>query len=294
MIYLTKEDWNELILSKLLKKVSFNNQFFELFKINVAFHYFIKNIYKELITPAEQNYLLIASTVIFHKYRVCTNFSINNFSTEEIYIILGACLSVGQATTNILKNSINKISDFIYDKILEKEPNKKFEKQTILDNIKNRQFEILYNIGFNIEVDFPFSFINKVKNHLSKIPNLPQSTFPLLNSIIKESFIMPFCLYYTPNIITISSILMLKDKFKLNYINIKELISLSEYDLDEEDIQQCTVLLKVLDDAVVERNKKKIQNKGNENTKVINDINQVNSDTTSVTKIIPNIRMNID
>ena len=42
MIYLTKEDWNNLILSKLSKKESFMQQFAELFKLNTVFRYLPK------------------------------------------------------------------------------------------------------------------------------------------------------------------------------------------------------------------------------------------------------------
>ena len=111
---------------------------------------------------------------------------------------------------------------------------------------------------------------------------------------------MPFCLYYTPNIITISSVLILKEKFKLNYINIKELISLSDYDLNEADILECTSLLQALDAAVIQVITEKTNGiKGTENIKTNNNINntdanQANSAQTSITKIIPSINMNTE
>ena len=64
MIYLTKEDWNNLILSKLSKKESFMQQFAELFKLNTVFRYFTKNIYSKAATPQEQTYILLALCLV--------------------------------------------------------------------------------------------------------------------------------------------------------------------------------------------------------------------------------------
>ena len=296
MIYLTKEDWITLILSKITKKEGFNQHFCELFKIHKAFLIFIKKIY-DYLSQEEQTLLFIASTVIFHKYRICTNFTINNSSSEEIYILICACLSIGQIVTNILLRSLKTISKFIEVEIVKKAPNKKNILNIIIDKLKEKQFEILSTLGFNTDVDFPFYFLNKVKTHLSNISNLPKNFILLLNSIIKESFIMPFCLYYTPNIIIISAVSILKEKFNLNYINLKELISLSEYDLDEEEIQECASLLKVLDAAVVQimEEKKNVQKTSNNTSTIIkSDITQMNSDKNTITKIIPSIKMNME
>ena len=300
MIYLTKEDWNNLILSKLSKKESFMQQFAELFKLNTVFRYFTKNIYSKAATPQEQTYILLASLVIFHKYRISTNFSVNKYSSAEIYIIIGACLSIGQVVVNALLMPVKILSEYIKKEIDKRYPDKNIKLKKIIEKIKEKKFEILLSIGFNIEVDFPFYYYNKIKNHLLKIQNFPQNSISFLNSLIKESFIMPFCLYYTPNIITISSVLILKEKFKLNYINIKELISLSDYDLNEADILECTSLLQALDAAVIQVITEKTNGiKGTENIKTNNNINntdanQANSAQTSITKIIPSINMNTE
>ena len=108
---------------------------------------------------------------------------------------------------------------------------------------------------------------------------------------------MPLSLYYTPNTITISCVYILKQKYNLHHINLKELISQSEYDLDEGEIQECASLIQKLEAAITEKknnqanNNKIASNASNINT---NNTNTMNSEEASVTKIIPSIKMNIN
>ena len=124
----------------------------------------------------------------------------------------------------------------------------------------------------------------------------------LLNYIVKDSFILPLSLYYTPNVITISCIKTLRERYNLEFINIKELTSLSDYNIDEEDIDQCASFIRKLEAAIDER---KIQNNKskNSNNNVINcekekEIDGVkgaqDSSGPSITKVIPTIKMNIE
>ena len=87
---------------------------------------------------------------------------------------------------------------------------------------------------------------------------------------------------------------IIKKKFNLQYINIKELISLSDYYLDLGEIQECTSLINKLENANKEYyNELKNKTKESSNIKT-NDTNTMNSDKASVTKVIPSIKMNID
>ena len=293
MIYLTKDDFNNLILSKLQENSSFLEQFSELYKLYSALHLFTRKIYT-YINQNEQTNLFISAMSIFHRYRICSNFSLSKYSSEELYIILGACLFIAQKATNILGRSLDYLSKFIQQLILKKEQNKKIEINEIINKIKEKELEILISIGFNIYTDFPFPFFNKIKTFLSNsIINL-DNFITLLNYFIKDSFILPLSLYYTPNVITISCVFILKQKYNLKNINLKELISLSEYDLDEGDIKECASLMQRLEAAIID---KKINQKNNNkilsNTNT-NNTNTMNSEEASVTKIIPSIKMNIN
>ena len=302
MIYLTKDDFDNLILSKLKENSSFIEQFSELYKLSSALHIFTRKIYT-YINQNEQTNLFISAMSIFHRYRICSNFSLSKYSSEELYIILGACLFIAQKATNILGRSLDYLSKFIQQLILKKEQNKKIEINEIANKIKEIEMEILISIGFNIYTDFPFPFFNKIKTFLSNsIINL-DNFITLLNYFIKDSFILPLSLYYTPNVITISCLVILKQKYNLKNINLKEFISLSEYNLDEGEIKECASLIQKLEAAILEtkmnQKNNNINNNYINNNKIltntnINNTNTMNSEEASVTKIIPSIKMNIN
>ena len=297
MIYLTKEDWNNLILSKLSEQASFNEQFLELVKIHKTFHFFTTKMYqpnegnKSLI-----NMVFIGGMTLFHKYRICSDFSLKKYSSEELYVLIGACIFIAQKSLNILIARLAFITKFIEQLILNKEPTKKVVFKELKEKIKNKEMEILTTLGFNIDIDLPFSFLNKAKKQISNSNSLLNidNVFKLLNIFMSDSLILPLSLYYTPNIITISCILALKQKYNLKNINIKELISVSEYDLDEKEIQDCVALIKKIEVANTEfyknqKNKSKIAS--NANTV---ETKSMNSDKASVTKVIPSINVNIN
>jgi hypothetical protein len=269
--------------------------FLDFYKINNAFNIFTRKIYTK---QSEQNNVFIAAEIIFHKYAVCSKFHFNEYSPEELYILLGACIYIGQRAINILNIKIDNISFFIKQLI-----NKKNQNQTNNVDIKDlnkkiiqKEYDILTSIGFNIEIDSPFFFFNKLKNYISKFELNSANFITLLNYIIKDSFILPLSLYYTPNVITISCVQTLREKYNLNFINLKEIISLSEYSIDDTEIQQCALLIKKIEAAI---NEKKNQNNNNvikeEKMKIKESVNENRiSDTGSITKAIPYIKINVD
>ena len=296
MIYLTKEDWSNLILSKLNNEKLFKQEFLELYKIYNIIHLFCRKIYNK---PNEQQIILIATQIIFHKYRICSNFVLKEYSSEELYIIFGACIFIAQRAVNILKIKIDNISFFIKQLINKKNPTINVDINDLNKKIIQKEYDILISIGFNIEIDSPFLFFNKLKNFISKSELNSANFITLLNYIINDSFILPLSLYYTPNIITISCVQILREKYNLKFINIKELISLSEYQITNEEIDQCAYLIGKLEDAINERNNQ-TNNSSNNINNVKKDEKEKNGDIINsnkapiITKAIPSIKMNID
>ena len=291
MIYLTKENWNNLILSNLNNEESFKKEFIELYKIYNAVHFFSRKIYT---VANEQQNTLIAAQIIFHKFRICSGFSLNKYSSEEFYIILAACLFIGQKAINILKIKIDDIASSIKQIINKKNPTINIDINDLNKKIIQKEYEILTSIGFNIEIDSPFRFFNKLKNYLSKSEINSENFIKLLNYILKDAYILPLSLYYTPNTIAISCVKILREKYKLNFINIKELISLSEYNIEHGDIIQCSTLIEKLEAALNEKKNQKNNNNSalkNEKEEKIED-KKVYSQA-SIAKVIPSIKMNI-
>ena len=245
MLYLTKDDWNNIILSKLKENQSFTEQFLELRKIYKTLHIFIQKILKDFQKKYNLTPLFMTAMTIFHKYRISTNFSLNSHSSKEIYLILGACIIIAQKVINFLAARLSNVSEFILELIKKKEPNIKIGVNELNKKLEETEIHILINLGFNVDVDLLFhsQFFNKIKTHISKLNFISDKFFELLNIFIQDSYILPLSLYYTPNTIIISCIEILIQKYNLKQINIKELISQSQYKLDEEEIQECTSLM---------------------------------------------------
>ena len=295
MLYLTKDDWNNIILSKLKENQSFTEQFLELRKIYKTLHIFIQKILKDFQKKYNLTPLFMTAMTIFHKYRISTNFSLNSHSSKEIYLILGACIIIAQKVINFLAARLSNVSEFILELIKKKEPNIKIGVNELNKKLEETEIHILINLRFNVDVDLLFhsQFFNKIKTHISKLNFISDKFFELLNIFIQDSYILPLSLYYTPNTIIISCIEILIQKYNLKQINIKELISQSQYKIDEEEIQECTSLMKHLEEAITELNKNANQNNKSKEIASSN-TNRANTDETSVTKVIPSIKMNID
>ena len=250
MVYLSKNDWEELILPKLSKEEKFKQEYLELKKIYNTIKLLCQKIYKKV---NEQQSVFIAAQVIFHKFRICSEFSLSRYSSEELYIILGALLFIGQKAINLLEIKVDNISSFIKQLINKKNPKNIIDINEINKKIFQKEYDILTSIGFNIKVDSPFHIFHKIKNYLSKSEVKSNNFITLLDYIVKDSFILPLSLYYTPNIITISCVKILRERFNLKFIDITEIISMSDYKIDEEDIDQCASLIQKLENLLNEK-----------------------------------------
>ena len=90
---------------------------------------------------------------------------------------------------------------------------------------------------------------------------------------------MPLSLYYTPNVIAISCIKIIVEKFNINFINIKDLISLSDYALDDKEIDECMMFIQKIQATIKEKKSMNNINKSNEEKEKDNrnDISNINS-----------------
>ena len=76
--------------------------------------------------------------------------------------------------------------------------------------------------------------VNKLKQYLKNVgigDETIQSFISCINSNINDSILLPLCLYYTPKEIVFSCILLGKKKQKEDFINLNDLIKLSESEL---------------------------------------------------------------
>ena len=244
MTYLTKEDWTNYLVPKISDDKSFFGHLKENIKIQ---NIFIRLIYKILnVQKSTQNLLfqkiLISSMIYFHKYILFTNITYSDLSSLDRLIIYCSCIFLAFKGANKLIH-INffaeKFQPF-FNKI------KKYEIEEIKDLIIKKEFDILLSIEFNVDIDWPYNILNTLKIYLKKIGKGNESIARIINYVnlnINDSILFPLCLYYTPNEIVFSCILLAKERYKLDYININDLIKLNQYQIDNDNINECTLYI---------------------------------------------------
>ena len=244
MTYLTKEDWTNYLVPKISDDKSFFGHLKENIKIQ---NIFIRLIYKILnVQKSTQNLLfqkiLISSMIYFHKYILFTNITYSDLSSLDRLIIYCSCIFLAFKGANKLIH-INffaeKFQPF-FNKI------KKYEIEEIKDLIIKKEFDILLSIEFNVDIDWPYNILNTLKIYLKKIGKGNESIARVINYVnlnINDSILFPLCLYYTPNEIVFSCILLAKERYKLDYININDLIKLNKYQIDNDNINECTLYI---------------------------------------------------
>ncbi len=240
MVYLTPEDWNNFFLPKLLQDYTFEQ---ELKKIKNI--YSIMSFINSKIKISNQ-VILSLSMIYFHKYYNQTLIDLINFSPLEKLIICGSCIFIATKTSNHLIR-VSMIVNIIMDIIKKKFPDLKIESDLIKEKIFQKEFEILQSIGFSSNFDLPYKFVLRLKNYFEKNTNI--SSEILIKSCcqyISDSFLLPVSLYYTPNIISISCINIMKEQFNLVDINLNHIITLSEYKIDLNELNECYSIINKL------------------------------------------------
>ena len=244
MTYLTKEDWTNYLVPKISDDKSFFGHLKENIKIQ---NIFIRLIYKLLNSEKTTHNilfqrLLISSMIYFHKYILFNNITYSDLSSLDKLITFCSCIFLALKSANKLIH-LNLFAEK-FRPFFNKFHN--FEIEEIKDLIIKKEFDILLSIDFNVDIDWPYNILNTLKNYLKKLDKGNESIARIINYVnlnINDSILFPLCLYYTPNEIVFSCILLAKEKYKLDYININDLFKLNKYQIDNDNINECTLYI---------------------------------------------------
>ena len=264
MTYLTKEDWETLFVQKLCDDKSFSEYIQEKNKIQSDFIFLLQKILKTKNNYPKKIFrrILFSSLIIFHKFILANNITFFNLSFTEKLTIYLACVFLSFKIINKLIPVQKLSSEFQY---LFNDKNKmKYEIEDINKLITNKEFEILFSIQFQINLDWPYDYLNLIENYLGQIGIGKEIIKAIINFVIikiNEIILFPLYLYYTPFELIISSLNIIKEEFKLNYIDINELIKINKLDIDKENISKCSFLI----NKIIKCKKKIQENKVNEN-----------------------------
>lgn len=256
MIYLTKEDWSNYLLPKLRDDRLFIEEFQKLNKIFNGLNFLCQEIYFQ---RKNRQMVFSVSLIFFYKYYLKTSLNLSTITPDQVYSIFGACISLSQKSTNILEGkSLKMISDCITERMNRKYPKNPMNKEKLLEDIKIKEYQILDSIGYDINYNSPYEFYPKSLEYIKKINLNVETVNDSLNYYVFNSFRLPLSIYYSPNVICISCIQLLKEHFELNSINIVDLINLSEYPIDNDELNECILILRKIEDRIAIMKKKRI------------------------------------
>ena len=276
MTYLTKEDWTNYLLPKISDDKSFYLHLKEKIKIQNSFIFLIGKILNSQKNSEKKltQRILISSMIYYHKYILYNNISHSNLSSIDKLILYSSCIFLAFKQVNKLIH-INIIASK-FQSYFNKFKNLAIEE--IKELIIKKEFEILISIEFNIDIDSPYEILNLVKIYLKKLEKGNDTIIRIINYInlnINDSILFPLCLYYTPNEIVFSCILLAIRKYNLDFINFNDLIKLNKIQIDKDNINQCYLYIS----KIIEYKNDYIKNNNiNENKNVIitNNLNNIN------------------
>jgi hypothetical protein len=147
---------------------------------------FIDN-YSEIIFPNEINKLLICTSCVFLSSKTS-----NQFIKVEKLIEILIPLSQG-----------------------------KIKEEEIESLLLYWEFEVLNSLGFDLEVSLPYPHLYKLRPIFQ---DCPDKFLKFCVWFINDSFTLPVCLFYSPEIIAKASIMLLREKVKLK-IDVSSLLN---------------------------------------------------------------------
>ena len=275
MTYLTKEDWTNNLVPKISDDKSFSEHLKQNIKTQNNFMKLISKIFETNCNKKLFQRILISCMIYYQKYIIFSDITNSDLSYLDKLIIYCACIFIALKEANKLLTIDFLSSKFqpYFNKF------KSFDVKEIKDLIIQKEFEILLSIEFDIGVDWPYQVTNLLKIYLKKLGKIDEIIYNIIYNInlnINDSLLFPLCLYYTPNEIVFSCILLAQKKYKLDYININDLIKLSKAEIDNDNIKECSLyiskIIKYKDILLFKNNNKNINN----NSSSINDKNNNN------------------
>jgi hypothetical protein len=271
MDYLTKEDWNCFLLPKICDDKSFSEHLKENIKIQNSFIRLINNIIISQKNSEKKLFqrILISSMIYYYKYILFNNISHSDLSSLDKLVLFCSSifLSFKEANKLIHINILSSKFQPFFKKF------KIFEIEEIRNLIIQKEFDILMSIEFNINIDSPYGLLNYIKLYLTKLQKGNEAIVRIINYInlnLNDSILFPLCLYYTPKEILFSCILLVKKEYKLDFININDLIKLTKCQIEIDNINKCALYIskiKKCKNDLIEKNlnakKDNIRNNGN-------------------------------
>jgi hypothetical protein len=245
MTYLTEEDWEKYLLPKLTDEESFSEELNQIKKCQNIMIIILDILFKKA-KPSQlktKQKILYCSMVFYYKYTLFYGISLKDLGEIERLILCSACLLLGFKAITFKIFDIQQLSLIIHEIL--NNSNKKLTKEELKDEIMQKEFDLLNALGFDINIDIPYSYFPLLSFYLKKCNETNNYVLSeinvLLNEYVQNSMLFPLYLYYSPYEIFFGCIYLIKKKKTIfNFIDLNELKQLAKTDIDNDNICQCS------------------------------------------------------
>lgn len=161
-------------------------------------------------------FCISSGMIYFHKHSLLKEI----FSSEdEVDITIIASLFVASKTCNALISLQRLIQSYLALK--GKNSLGSTEVDELKENIIKTEFEILNSIGFDLNLDLPYIYIEKMKPYITDCLKNDKLT-KIVYNFLNDSFKLPLILHYAPIKIALAALYLLGVHFKVDLIDTKE------------------------------------------------------------------------
>ena len=245
MTYLTEEDWEKYLLPKLTDDESFSEELNQIKKCQNIMIIILDILFKKA-KPSQlktKQKILYCSMVFYYKYTLFYGISLKDLGEIERLVLCSACLLLGFKAITFKIFDIQQLSLIIHEIL--NNSNKKLTKEELKDEIMQKEFDLLNALGFDINIDIPYSYFPLLSFYLKKCNETNDYVLSeinvLLNEYVQNSMLFPLYLYYSPYEIFFGCIYLIKKKKTIfNFIDLNELKQLAKTDIDNDNICQCS------------------------------------------------------
>ena len=245
MTYLTEEDWEKYLLPKLTDDESFSEELNQIKKCQNIMIIILDILFKKA-KPSQlktKQKILYCSMVFYYKYTLFYGISLKDLGEIERLVLCSACLLLGFKAITFKIFDIQQLSLIIHEIL--NNSNKKLTKEELKDEIMQKEFDLLNALGFDINIDIPYSYFPLLSFYLKKCNETNDYVLSeinvLLNEYVQNSMLFPLYLHYSSYEIFLGCIYLIKQKKKIfNFIDLNELIKLTKTEIDVDNICQCS------------------------------------------------------
>lgn len=200
--------------------------------------------------------------IFLHKYYILSG----NILPEEKEIIALACLFLATKVCNFLVSLSRLIPTYL---IIKKIKEDKSSLIPITEKVKEAEFSLLNKIGFDINIDLPYIYIDRMRGYLNEyVKN--DKFIKIIHNFINDSFKLPIGLYYTPIKIALSAVYLFQYHFKVLLPKTKEGIewyNILSKEISIDEIKEISSMINLLYFTLRENKKKVYEGSVDEHSK---------------------------